>query len=407
MMYIDDYKLLRSKINYEDDHIPIDDRIEVNNFSFVSKNFGILPGEDSYLCKMHDYASNEYYNFDNKTGVINEVLDIHDSKIEDNARFRYHVFSPRGTKKAKEIVLLLHGFNEKDWYKYLPWAKRIAESTQKTVALFPIAFHMNRAPSAWTNARLMYDASLQRKQLFPNIISSSLSNVAISTRIHAKPERFVWSGLQTYYDVIDFIASYKAGEHPLIAADASIDLFAYSIGAFLSQILMMSNHNNYFAQSKLCIFCGGAVFNRFSPVSKFILDSEANVNLYSFIIEHLESHLKNDKRLNHYLNGDHSEGLNFRMMLNYKINSTMREEIFRKLSHRIMSLCLLQDSVIPPYEVVNSLQGKYRDIPIKVHEMDFPYPYKHEDPFPALEKYRNETDAAFNKVFGVLCDFLK
>lgn len=66
------------------------------------------------------------------------------------------------------------------------------------------------------------------------------------------------------------------------------------------------------------LFCGGAVFNRLSPVSKFILDSEANVALYSFVIEHLESHLKKDHRLHHYLRENHPEG-QFASMINYKL----------------------------------------------------------------------------------------
>ncbi len=205
----------------------------------------------------------------------------------------------------------------------------------------------------------------------------------------------------------DFIEAVKAGKHPLIAADAHYAFFAYSIGAFLSQILVISNYNGYFDNTKLCMFCGGPVFNRFSPVTKFILDSEANVVLYSFLIEHLESHLKKDARLNHYLNGDHTEGIVFRAMLDYKVNSELRENAFRKLSKQIMAIGLKQDTVIPPYEIINTLQGKYRDIPVRVDILDFPYRYKHEDPFPALEKLRNQTDEVFGKVFDSICEFLK
>ena len=100
---------------------------------------------------------------------------------------------------------MLHGFNEKYWDKYLPWAKRLMEQTGKAVVLFPIAFHMNRAPHEWCERRLMHEVSDLRKKTFPDVICSSLVNVAISTRLQAKPQRFVWSGLQTYYDVIRLI----------------------------------------------------------------------------------------------------------------------------------------------------------------------------------------------------------
>lgn len=406
-MHIDDHNLLKKTLNFDDDYITVGS-IAARNYTFTSKNANILSGADVYTCAKHDFSVEEPYHPSEHVDMVNGILDVPDAHIEENITFRYHIFSPVAqTEKAKEVVIMLHGLNEKDWDKYYTWAKAIVDGTGKTVVLFPMGFHMNRSPKDWNNSRLMYQASAQRKIQLPNVLASSLTNVAISKRLHEKPQRFVWSGLQTYYDIIDFIEDFKAGNHPMIAPDAHYDFFAYSIGAFLSQILLLSNYNGYFDNSKLCMFCGGPVFNRFSPVTKFILDSEANVVLYSFLIEHLESHLKTDARLNHYLNGDHIEGVVFRAMLDYKVNSEMRENAFRKLSKQIMAIGLVQDTVIPPYEIINTLQGKYREIPIRVDIVDFPYKYKHEDPFPAIEKLRQETDEAFKKVFSSICVFLK
>ena len=61
------------------------------------------------------------------------------------------------------------------------------------------------------------------------------------------------------------------------------EVITYSIGCLLAEILKLANPKGYFTQSRLCLFCGGPVFDRLSPVSKFILDSEANVALYSYI----------------------------------------------------------------------------------------------------------------------------
>ena len=122
-----------------------------------------------------------------------------------------------------------------------------------------------------------------------------MSNVAISMRLHSMPQRFVWSGLQTYYDVIQLITECREGRHPYIEKDFEFDIFAYSIGGFLSMILKLTDHRNYFSDSKVCMFCGGATFNRFSPVSKFILDSEANVALYSFLVEHVDRIMQKDR----------------------------------------------------------------------------------------------------------------
>ena len=398
MKYIDTYNLLKDNISYIDPQITIPDVIEARNFTFTSQNCSILTD---------DTADDTLSGYDRKceSGIMHEMLDMHDSDVKDNVSFKYHIFSPVSAKEAKKIVLMFHGFNEKNWYKYLPWAKHIVDTTGKAVVLFPIAFHMNRAPQEWSDTRLMYKVSNRRKELFPDIIHSSLSNAAISTRIHAKPQRFLWSGLQTYYDVIQFMSEYKSGLHPFIMPDAEVDIFAYSIGAFLAEILMMTNHDHYFDKSKLVMFCGGPVFNRLSPVSKFILDSQANVALYSYIIEHLDSHLRKDVKLRRYL-CEHPEGKSFRSMLNYGVMSDLREERLRAMCNRLLAVTLKQDTVVPPYEVVNTLQGKFRDIPVRVDMLDLPYPYKHEDPFPALEKISDEVDAGFKYVFDSTGKFL-
>ena len=398
MKYLETYNLIKEKINYTNDLISIPQVVEIRNFTFTSHNVDILPN-DSLTAPLTGYDQKI------ETGIVHEMLAIHDSDIKENIEFRYHVFSPVGTKKATEIVLMLHGFNEKFWYKYLPWAKHIVDTTGKTVVLFPIAFHMNRAPQEWSDTRLMYKVSNRRRELFPDIIHSTLSNAAISTRLHTNPQRFIWSGMQTYYDVIQFIEGYKSGGHPFIAPDAQIDLFAYSIGAFLAEIIIMANHHHYFDHAKLVMLCGGPVFNRLSPVSKFILDSEANVALYSHIVEHLESHLKNDKNLRHYL-CESQEGITFRSMLNYGVMSDLREERFYALRDRLLAVVLKKDTVVPPYEVANTLQGKYRDIPVRVDMHDFPYLYKHEDPFPAIEKISDEVDSGFRRVFDTVGTFL-
>ncbi|MDL2241580.1 DUF6051 family protein [Bacteroidales bacterium OttesenSCG-928-L03] len=403
MKYIDLHKHLKAIENYEDDFIPIDDLSVMRNYSFHSNYRFLLPGG---LGNNDDYEYIPGLPEDYEPDVIQEMLNKKDAEISENIDFRYHIILPAGEAKSKGIILLFHGFNEKTWYKYLPWAKYISEKTGKAIVLFPIAFHMNRAPVEWSDARAMYQVSAQRKQRHPDLISSSLSNVAISTRLHNKPQRFLWSGLQSYYDVIDLVETIKNGDHPVIDKDATIDFFTYSIGAFLGQILMMTNKNGYFSNSRYAAFCGGVVFNRLSPVSKFILDSEANVSLYSFVVEHLESHFKRDEVLRHYMT-NHPEGNNFRYMLNYRTETALRESLFRNMSDRFYAIALEKDTVVPPYEVINTLQGTRRDIPIPVEILDYPYDYIHEDPFPSLTKIADEVDEQFRRTFDKISDFLK
>ncbi|MFR9165817.1 MAG: DUF6051 family protein [Dysgonomonas sp.] len=403
MKYIDLFNHLKNIENYDDNEIEIDDKTVMYNFNFESNYRFLLPG-GSGNADNYEYLPELQHEYE--PDIIQEMLNKKDAEIMENIKFRYHMISPKNTEKAKEIVLMFHGFNEKHWCKYLPWAKYIADKTGKSIVLFPIAFHMNRAPAAWSDIREMYSISQKRKQRHPDVINSSLSNVAISTRLHNKPQRFIWSGLQTYYDVIDFIENFKAGKHPRIASDAKIDIVSYSIGTFLSEILMMTNQNGYFSDSKLISFCGGAVFNRLFPVSKFILDSEANVSLYSYVVEHIESHMKRDEVLGHYLGDSHPEGVNFRSMLNYKTLTKYREETFRRMKDRIYAIVLAQDTVVPAYEVINTLQGSKRDIPIRIDTLDFPYKYKHEDPFPSITSIKDDVDRQFRKTFDLVVDFL-
>lgn len=402
MQYLDLYNYLKSIENYTDDMIAIDKNLVMRNFTFISKQKDFLPGG---FANRDDYEYKPAMPTDYEPDIIQKMLNKKDAQIQENIKFRYHVIMSSTILKSKSIILMFHGFNEKYWAKYLPWAKQLADKTGKAIVMFPIAFHMNRAPSLWSDSHKMYEVSQQRKLRHPDIICSSLSNVAISTRLHNKPQRFIWSGLQSYYDIIDFVEDIKSGNHPAIESDATIDFFSYSIGTFLGEILMMSNKNGYFSKSKYATFCGGAVFNRLSPVSKFILDSEANVSLYSFVVEHLKSHMRRDRKLYDYMNRE-PEGINFQCMLNYNTFTAYREKLFRKMSDRFYSIVLQKDEVVPPYEVINTLQGVRRDIPIKIEVLDYPYRYTHENPFPVNEKDKDEIDYQFKITFDKIGDFL-
>lgn len=383
------------------------ENIEIKEASFESFAHKILPGVDKYHCNIHQQDLKSDFSFFIEVGKIDNNIHIKDADVEENKQFKYHIIKPLGGEKIKKVTFLFHGFNEKDWNKYLPWAKTIVEGTGSSVILFPIAFHMQRAPKHWSSKREMYVLSESRKKRFPNIVNSTLSNVAISMRLHSMPQRFIWSGLQTYYDVIQFIEDCKKGNNELVDKDFEFDIFAYSIGGFLAQILKLSNHNNYFSNTKVCLFCSGATFNRLSPVSKFILDSEANVALYSFLVEHFDKILQKDRLLNHYINQDHIEGKIFHSMLDYQKMRETREVLLKKYEEQIYAITLKKDYVIPSFEVMNTLKGAYRDINITVDEMDFDRDYIHESPFPANATDNAQIDQDFDIVFNKICKFLR
>lgn len=405
MGYSKDYTALKKLFNASESNKQFD-TIEIHDEKFKSASCCILPGIEEYKCDIHNVTMKEAFSFYTEIGTIDNDVHIKDIFVEENQSFKYQIIKPKGTSKAKKTTFLFHGFNEKDWSKYLPWAKAISDGTGSAIILFPIAFHMQRAPKHWSDIRKMYRLSEHRKKKFPNIVHSTFSNVAISMRLHSMPQRFIWSGLQTYYDVIQLISEIKEGNNIHIDKDFTFDIFSYSIGGFLAQILKLTNYNNYFENSKVCLFCSGATFNRLSSVSKFILDSEANVALYSYLVEHFDKMLERDNVLNHYIKEGHQEGKIFSSMLDYQKMREFREELLRKHEHQIYALSLTQDDVIPAFEIMNTLKSAYRNINIRMDEMDFEYDYIHENPFPTSRVDSSLVDKNFQKVFDKVCQFL-
>lgn len=410
MSYMKEFEILKKRFSPKEKKIDLPEfDMEILNVPFESENYMILPGESSYNCKLHNTKFINGHKIDMKdvSKEVANVLKVDDSKIKENRYFNFPLFRKTGETGSDDIIILFHGLNEKSWDKYLPWAKKLVESTGKTVLMFPLAFHMNRTPSEWIDPRLMRKVSEEKKRLFPRTKYSSIANAALNMRLQFMPLRFLWSGLQSLYDVIQLVRSVKNGEIPFVSSSAGIEFFAYSIGSFLAEILLMLDPEKMFSDSKLFNFCGGPVLTRTSPVSKYILDSETNISVYTFFIEYLDLEIEKNERLSHYFGPEHPEGEIFRSMIDYQKMKGKREKRFRELSGRIMALGLKNDEVIPPFEIINTLKGEQRKIPIKVKILDFNYKYDHVIPFPANWNLEKEVDAAFNKTFRIASKFLK
>ena len=402
MKYTERFHLLKERFDQECDTMSIPELgVRIENHAFHSAGQKFLMGESLYLCEEHGTRFQESPpEEDPHLRVLRmEGLSVPDAHFANNREFRYSIFRPLGSKEPNGTILLLHGLNERYWFKYLPWAVRLVELTGRAVCLFPIAFHMNRAPHEWGNPKRMLAVAEARRGLFPSVADASFANAAISARLQSIPQRFFWSGLQTYDDVVRLVRQIRQGEHPSLEGESQIDFFAYSVGSFLSQILLMSDEGGLFTRSRLVIFCGGPTFDRMCPVSRYIIDSEALIALYSFFVEHLENEFRRDARLDHYFNGGHAAGLYFKAMLaNRKLKET-RESRFNELRDQIMAVALRQDTVIQPVEVMNTLQGDFRDIPLPVHILDFPFEYTHMNPFPPKPSLGDAVDEHFDRVF--------
>ena len=204
-------------------------------------------------------------------GSASGFLNKKDTLIPENHSFTYPVFTPPGANSDK-VILLLHGLNERSWVKYLAWAYYLARDTNSYVILFPISFHINRSPVSWKDPRAMIPFMKDRNSSLREIKMSSFANIAISNRLTEDPMRFFNSGYQTVSDITKLLLTIRNGEHCLIPRSSKINIFAYSIGAFLAEIIVMGNPENLFDESKLFIFCGGSVFSNMRAVSYTHLD---------------------------------------------------------------------------------------------------------------------------------------
>ena len=320
-----------------------------------------------------------------------------DSNILENFSFEYPVFAPSGKSRQKEAILLLHGLNERNWSKYLTWAEYLCFNTGKPVILFPIAFHINRAPMTWSNPRSLMSLLNFRKEKYIDDRTISYANVALSDRISQSPERFYLSGRQTWADLTVLFEEIKNGQHPLFKEDAQIDIFAYSIGAFLSQVALMANEKGLFSDSRLFMFCGGSIFRSMFGISRSILDKPAFEKLQQYYIHIFGNEAvplwERDNAFNAFL----------RMITPERFRSE-REKFFSCFKERIRGIALSNDLVIPYHGALEALGKKNAESTIQL--LDFPFPYTHENPFPLTSKDTTSLNNAFTNVFSRAAEFL-
>ena len=379
MLYSKLVTLFSGGASFAEDEVPFGDNFLVRNFSF------------------HSPACHRGGLVHSQTPASATGSEV-DKEIQENNNFRYHVMMPAHMEKAHNVVIMLHGLNERYWTKYMPWAASVVEATGHAVVLFPLAFHMNRAPAKWADPQRMAHLSRERKHNLPMLTSSSFVNAAISARLCEQPERFIQSGLESYYDLINLIEMIKNGLHPAIDKDATIDFFTYSIGTLLGDLLMMANRSEYFSASRHVSFCGGPVVSGLHPESKFILDSEA--------VGKLRECLLSKERLEVLLSDNTEFEKAFRCMLDYGIGNSEREERLRSMGARRYVIALADDRVVTVNEIRNTFK-KNMNNGITVDIMQYTYKYRHEDPFPVLTKMYSNIDRQFQRTFDKICNFLK
>jgi hypothetical protein len=330
-----------------------------------------------------------------------------DEEITENREFTYPLFIPAGVDVNKGCIFLLHGLNERKWDKYLSWADYLATKTGKSVILFPISFHVNRSLPEWTDRRLMTARAEERKKRYRLEDSeTTFINEALSERLTESPERFFLSGLQTADDLLSLLNEIYQGDHPYFSRNTQSDIFAYSIGGLLAQVLFLANPDELLTNSKLFLFCAGSFFKDMNGISKLIMDPMAYHKIYGYYLHNLEKEVKKSGVFAEFFNKN-KIGMAFRSMIAPDRFSNFRESIFQKKKEQIYAISLKNDRVIPTPGIRDALLGSPNRIPSNMEVTDFSFPHRHEMPFPVNpESIRKLVDEAFESVFSKAAVFL-
>ena len=318
----------------------------------------------------------------------------------DVSRLR-HTPVHAGDGRGRGAIILLHGLNERGWNKYIQWGASLAEGTGRPVVLFPHAWHMNRSPQTWIDRHIMTPLVAARTSLLPDTRLTTFVNVALSTRMTVSPQRFVLSGYQTVRDLSAFITSVKSGSVPGIAAGGPVDIFAYSIGALATQVMMLSDPSPLPSDSRVMLFCGGSTFSMMNGTSKLIMDSRAFEMLLSFYLGWPSGSGRGKSDTFSSLMNDTPEGRAFYAMTSLQRLNSIHGEPFGKWDGRLRAVSLEGDKVIPAGAIREALSGA------DFEAWDAGYMCTHESPFPVLAGDKaGAVDRTFGRLFESAARFL-
>ena len=362
---------------------------------------GFIPGTGVRIVSELFHSRNGYSVSDGRS-VAGAFCSIFKSREleQSNSDFRYYLLIP-GNSSGRGAIILLHGLNERSWNKYMQWGMRLAADTGRPVVLFPSAYHMNRSPRSWIDRHLMMPLVAARTALVPDTQLSTFVNVALSTRMSSSPQRFLLSGYQTINDLKVLIGSIRDGTHPDLPGGGPVDIFAYSIGALATQVMMLSKPSVLPDDSRVMLFCGGSAFSLMNGTSKLIMDSRAFERLMSFYLEWPGANTDSDYgRLLKIMN-DTPEGEAFYAMTSLNRLKDVSGRPFRNSGGKLMAVSFEGDSVIPSEAVSATLQGANVEI------WSPGYPCTHENPFPVMAgNLSAQVDIAFDRLFTTAASFL-
>ncbi len=206
--------------------------------------------------------------------------------------------------------------------------------------------------------------------------------------------------MQSYYDVSDLAGLLASGEHELFREGSELDLFGYSAGATLAEMLLMGNPGGHFARSRGFLLCGGAVMDQVNPVSKAIMDGEAHRELSLFqkrLAERPET--VRDSGVAREIEDRPEVGL-FRSILLTDRLREVRERVVSGLRDRLRIVAMAKDRVFSPEGIRRSWRKREGEPILTVETADPPYDCSHEQPFPLRAKDAGAVNEFFQELLG-------
>ena len=92
-------------------------------------------------------------------------------------------------------------------------------------------------------------------------------------------------------------------------------------------------------------------------------------------------------------------------MISIERNQKERVTFFEQLGNRLKGISLAKDKVMPYFGVAEAMGDNCASN--RISQMDFPFDYSHENPFPVGKLInRKEVDASFTNIFSQAVEFL-
>ncbi|MGA9120380.1 MAG: DUF6051 family protein [Bacteroidota bacterium] len=371
-----------------DDSTPLtleDAGVDLFNVAFHSLRGEYLLGNDGYRCHEHEMVF----------PAERTIHSLEDNCIGQNLSFRYPLVResrlPGKSGKHNRAIIILHGLNERSFSKYIPWAFHLWKELRHPVLLFPMTFHINRVSPLWAREQ---QANLESRNAIPGNENIHRFNAVISHRLGTHPERFIWGGIQTFWDIVDLIRAIREGRHAHIAENAEIDLVGFSAGGYVALALMLDDPEGLFAGSRAAIFASGSMVRDVNLSSHLIVDQAAEIALMNMFVKHRKK--LSGPRLLHWME-QHHEGQWLNCFCGLMPDRARLEPRLRAIAPRVLGIANSNDSVFPTGAIHNALQGVHRDIPLRIAELELGI---HENPF-AIPAYDWRDRAVMTEFLSV------